>query len=241
VPLRFVTEVRLECRCTELVTEAVALGVDWYKRGWVTVLLSVPERPTVLVEADLRALIARVPDGSCIAVDMPIGLPAVERAADRLARLYVGRRRNSVFMTPPREVLAAPSYSEANVIARRILGGRSISQQAWALRHNILLLDEIAREDPRIIEVHPEVSFRAMVGGELAYPKNSWNGQALRRAALAAQGIALPDRLDQGGEVPVADVLDAAAAAWSASRFALGRAASLPENAARDRREVIWY
>jgi predicted RNase H-like nuclease len=65
---------------------------------------------------------------------MPIGLPAVERQADVLARKYVGRRRSSVFMTPPRAVLEAPTYAAANVIAPGITGGKKISQQAWALR-----------------------------------------------------------------------------------------------------------
>ena len=105
----------------------------------------------------------------------------------------------------------------------------------------MMLVKWLTERDPRIIEVHPEVSFRAMLERELEYPKNSWNGQLLRRSTLAQHGIVFTDFLAEGGEVPVADVLDAGAAAWSARRFVLGQALSLPENALRDQREVIWY
>lgn len=221
--------------------DVVSFGVDWHKRGWVGVVLRSPSPPVVLAHPALDALIARVPDASCIGVDMPIGLPAVEREADVLARKYVGRRRSSVFMTPPREMLEAPTYAAANAIAPEITGGKKISQQAWALRDNLALVERLAAEDPRVIEVHPEVSFRAMAGHELEYAKGTWNGQGLRLSCLASEGIVLPDHLDEGGDVPVADVLDAAAAAWSARRYTRHDACSFPAGARRRQHEVIWY
>lgn len=217
------------------------LGVDWYRRGWVAVALANSAAPDVLVGEDLGAIMERVPGVSCIAVDMPIGLPEIERAADGLARKFVGPRWQSVFATPPEAVLKAESYTEANEVAARLLGGKKISQQAWALRTNIEVVGKLAARDPRIIEVHPEVSFRELVGGPVAFPKTTWNGQAIRRRALADDGIALPDDLGEGGVVPVADVLDAAVAAWSARRYAQGRAASFPEGARHGERQVIWY
>ena len=223
-------------------SDAPVIGVDWYKAGWVAVVLD-PD-PRVLVERDLAALIAGVEGAACVGVDMPIGLPTDGlRASDRAARDFVGPRRNSVFMTPPAPVLAAGSYGEANEIAVRLLGGRKISQQAWALRANIAVVDAAARGDRRVIEVHPEVSFCAMRDGEpLAYPKTTWNGQALRRAALATHGIVLPEELDEkAGGVPPADVLDAAAVAWTARRHARGESRSLPDGATRNARGVIWY
>src|SRR3954452_1292145 len=104
-------------------SSVVALGIDWYRRGWVGVALTSPE-PTVVVGDSLDALIARFPDAPTIGVDMPIGLPEVRRPADELARDFVGPRRSSVFPTPPRAVLAAASYPEANLIAPAILGGK---------------------------------------------------------------------------------------------------------------------
>jgi predicted RNase H-like nuclease len=170
---------------------------------------------------------------------MPIGLRADGlRECDRLARKRVGPRWSSVFMTPPRRVLEAESFQAANALAPALMGAK-ISQQAWALRHTIFEVEELG--DPRVIEVHPEVSFAAMAGAHLAYPKSTWNGQMLRRRILAGQGIELPDELGEAGHVPAADVLDAAAVAWSAGRYARGIAGSLPVGARHGRREVIWY
>jgi predicted RNase H-like nuclease len=195
--------------------------------------------PAAMVGTELRALVARLPEARCIGVDMPVGLP--ERGArecDRLAKAFVGARRNSVFMTPPRAVLAAESYAAANEIAPDLFGAK-ISQQAWALRANIAAVEAVA--DDRVIEVHPEVSFRAMAGEPLAYAKTTWNGQALRRRLLREAGIELPDDFGEAATVPPVDVLDAAAAAWSARRYANGEALSLPAGARPGERQVIWY
>jgi predicted RNase H-like nuclease len=223
-------------------SEGPVVGVDWYKAGWVAVVLD--PHPHVVVERDLAALIASVDGVTCVGVDMPIGLPTDGlRASDAAARAFVGPRRNSVFMTPPAPVLAAGSYAEANVIAAELLDGRKISQQAWALRTNIAAVAAVADADDRVIEVHPEVSFCAMRdGAHLAYPKTTWNGQALRRAALATHGIVLPDELDEtAGGVPPADVLDAAAVAWTARRHARGESKPLPDGWPRGEPGAIWY
>ncbi|WP_433894570.1 DUF429 domain-containing protein [Streptomyces sp. CA-111067] len=94
-------------------------------------------------------------------------------------------------------------------------------------------------------EMHPEVSFQAMAGGTpLSQSKKSWRGQAVRRALLAAAGIQLGDELGEADSVPTDDVLDAAAAAWSAHRIAVETAQRLPATAERDaagRLVAIWY
>jgi len=201
-------------------------GADRYRRGWVAVTLE----PLAVRAAPLLASL--VAGAVCVGVDMPIGLPATgEREADRLARKFVGPRWSSVFMTPPRRVLEAETYAAANELARTLPGGKGISRQAWALKETIFEVERL--NDPRLIEVHPEVSFRAMAGAHLAHAKSTWNGQMERRRLLAEHGIALPDRLEHAGDVPVADVLDAAAVAWTARRYARGEASSLAE--------VIWY
>jgi predicted RNase H-like nuclease len=173
---------------------------------------------------------------------MPIGLPEVRRDADRLAREFVGPRRSSVFSVPPAPVLAAATYDDAKLVAAGLLGGKTITKQAWALRQSIALVGELAERDGRIAEVHPEVSFRALARKEMDYSKASWNGQNARRRALGEAGIVLPEELrGKAGEVPVADVLDAAAAAWSARRLVNREAESLPAGAAPGVHGVIWY
>jgi predicted RNase H-like nuclease len=222
------------------VDDVVALGIDWAGGRWVGVILGSSDQPVIRVKRDLRDLIALAGEPNCICIDMPIGLPKVEREADKLARKYVGCRRASVFMTPPRAALEAPDYEAAKGITQKLIG-KKLTTQAWGLRHNIAVVEAIASCDPRIREVHPEVSFRALVGQELGYSKHSWNGQRLRRVALDSDGITFPDVLSDGGDVPVADVLDAGAAAWSARRVALHEGSSFPNNARAEQREVIWY
>ena len=217
---------------------AAVLGIDARPRGWVAVGLAGGD-PEVATSGDLAALIERFPAAEAIAIDMPIGLSDTARECDIAARRFVGARRSSVFITPPADVLSAPTYEQANRRSRERYG-RGISRQAYALSANVRRVAEIAERDRRLIEVHPEVSFRALCGGVLAYAKSSWNGQAIRRRALEGAGIRFPDLLDQAGAVPPADVLDAAVAAWSARRFATGEAGSLPSGAAPGSKPVIW-
>ena len=98
--------------------------------------------------------------------------------------------------------------------------------------------------DARLFEVHPEVSFARLAGRTLDSSKKSWNGAAQRRALLAGVGIELPNDLGPAGTAPVDDVLDAAVAAWSASRIAAGEAVSLPATPGRRDRSgrliAIW-
>jgi predicted RNase H-like nuclease len=84
-----------------------------------------------------------------------------------------------------------------------------------------------------VFEVHPEVSFRELVRRPLA-PKRTAVGASERRLALAEAGIDLPDL-----PYPLEDVLDAAAAAWSANRYARGEALPLPAGH-RERVGAIW-
>ncbi len=217
------------------------LGIDWARPRWVAVVLDGDAPPRVRAERDLAALVGGFPQAAWVGVDMPIGLPASGvRTADLEARASAGPRRSSVFLAPPAEVLAAATYAEANLVARAVMG-QGISQQSWGLRHTIAVVAAVAAADPRVIEVHPELSFAALAGAPMPAAKTTWNGQMARRAALAGAGIALPDDLGDAGVVPVADVLDAAAVAWSARRRAAGEARSFPAAASPDDRQVIWY
>jgi len=101
------------------------------------------------------------------------------------------------------------------------------------MRHRILEIASLATTDERVFEVHPEVSFRELVGHTLS-PKSTGTGAAERRLGLLAAGIELPVL-----PYPDVDVLDAAAAAWSAARYASGMALALPEGH-RSRIGAIW-
>jgi predicted RNase H-like nuclease len=101
------------------------------------------------------------------------------------------------------------------------------------MRHRILEIDRLAADDERVFEVHPEVSFRELVGRTLS-AKRTASGASERRLALADAGIGVPDL-----PYPLEDVLDAAVAAWSAMRYATGVALPLPAGH-RDRIGAIW-
>jgi len=206
------------------------VGVDGVRERWVAVELvdGAFERAFVVDRlADLRDIPA-----DRIGVDVPIGLvDSGLRPADVAAKATLGPRRSSVFMTPPRPVLEHATYADALAAARGLGEGTGISRQAFALFPKILEAEAARAADPRLFEVHPEVSFCVLTGAPMRYPKRTWNGQHERRAALVLAGIALPDVLP--GEValvPADDLLDAAVAAWSADRLARGRARSIRED-----------
>lgn len=209
------------------------LGIDACgKQGWVGVGLAGGAYAGSLVDVRLDALIERAAEVGTIGVDMPLGL--VEkgwRAADLGARALLHVRRSSVFLVAPRAAWQEPDYVAAGDRCHELTGQR-LSKQAWALAPKLHEARACWLADERIHEVHPEVSFCALAGGvPLAYAKKTWRGQNERRRLLDAAGITLPDELGEADRVPADDVLDAAAAAWSAHRIALGVAARIPETA----------
>jgi len=209
-------------------------GVDGCRGGWA-VAVWYPHAHVELLRVDSFSDAVAL-DVVAIGVDIPIGPPELPpRQADVDARRYVGARASSVFATPPRAVLDASDYADALARHRR-LTGRGMSKQAYSLAHRMLEVEPYALRDERIVEVHPEVSFRELAGRPLSHPKKTADGQEERRRLLARAGIVLPP-LPRG--LPLVDALDAAVAAWTASRWA--KAEALPFPAGRHERiGAIW-
>jgi predicted RNase H-like nuclease len=208
-------------------------GVDMAGGGWAVVVLE-GDKVVEAFRAEKFAD-ALLVDAQVVAVDIPIGIPeSGSRPADVAARRFVGSRGSSVFPTPIRPVLEAPTYAEARAVAVE-LTGKSVSAQSYALRHRILEVDDHAYRDERVIEVHPEVSFSELAGRPLL-PKKRTDGQAERRALLEDAGIEVPESVPRIAEP---DLLDATVAAWSARRFARGEALPLPEDG-EGRIGAIW-
>ena len=223
----------------------VAIGVDGCKGGWVFVRLENGAFRSAEFCSQFAAGVDASSDAAVIAVDMPIGyppLPALERAADGLARNMVTPLTSSVFPTPHPDALRAPDWETAHEISQERTG-RGLSRMSYALAPKILEVEAVAVDDERVYEVHPEVSFRELAGHPLA-SKKQWNGQAERRKLLQVAGIVIPDNLGCAGVVGTDDILDAAVAAWSANRIVKGIAASLPNPPELDpngRGTAIWY
>jgi predicted RNase H-like nuclease len=222
------------------------IGVDGCTKGWVGVTAEeVPRGYFGRTIADLVLLAEQDGPLAVIGVDMPIGLPVRGvRQADVLARAAVGRLSSSVFPTPIRAALTADTHAEAVALSVEHTG-KGLSVQSYGLRHRILEVDAFVRSGSHtVIEVHPEVSFATMAGRPLDSRKSTWTGIEERRRLLKEQGIEVPAQLGVAGKMAgVDDVLDAAAAAWSAARFKAGTAKprpELPEGFGDGPAAVIW-
>ncbi len=196
--------------------EAVrAIGVDGCPGGWVCAT-----RAGVRVVEQLAEIFTRLDDETVVGIDMPIGLPASGvRASDQHARAILQRRASTIFSTPPRELIVFTDYASANAASKERYG-RGIAKQAFHLFARIREVDALVSPalEGRVIEVHPECSFREMTG-ELLPSKHTPLGLAGRRRAVQEIFGEVPERLR--GAKPD-DILDAYAVLWSAERFARG-------------------
>lgn len=222
-----------------------AVGVDACKLGWVAVILESGRPPTAHLLRAIADIGYNATNAEVIGIDIPIGVPSRgPRPADLAARQILGPRRTSLFVTPVRAALEADTHAAATAVARQISGG-GISQQAYALRAKIFEVEQwLDRAPCDVIEIHPEVSFTRMIGRPPRASKKSWHGQAERIAALSRAGIQLDDvRPEVGALVAADDLIDAAAAAWSAARWLAGAARPLPDPPPLDdsgRPVAIW-
>ncbi|MEL6374834.1 MAG: DUF429 domain-containing protein [Pseudomonadota bacterium] len=249
---------------------AVVAGVDGCRNGWVVARWSYDDdvdagqteaRGTLqlTVVPNVSALLALVPAPATIAIDMPIGLPKVAgpggRAACVAARKVLGARQSSVFTVPARAAVACTEYREACAVAlEHSQPPRAVSKQCFYLFDKIRELDTVMTPalQERVFEVHPEVAFWAMNGGEAVSvakkvkSRVNPDGMVARRALLAQNAfpIAQADGVEtlQEGKGPSAirayrdDIIDACACAWSARRLAQGRALSFPDDPPLDER-----
>lgn len=184
---------------------------------------------------------ARAQGLAVVGVDIPIGLSAVgRRAADIQAKERLeGQLQKSVFHASAHCTLAARDEAEAYECNRR--AGHKLSPLALSLlpktrevRSATEPNDYLASARPRLAEVHPEVSFSELAGEPMTYFKKRQPGVADRLMALMGE---LPNIVEAAVLTPHAgpprpthqDLLDAAAAAWTARRIASGEAICLGE------------
>jgi predicted RNase H-like nuclease len=209
--------------------------------GWVGVVVSDDGFEDSRV-GTLNEILAWAEPVDVLGIDIPIGhVIGGIRRADAEARRFVGPRGSSVFPAPPTEAFTVDSFVELNA-ALAEQSRPMLSRQAWALVPKIVEAAEIANADARVFEVHPEVSFREMAGEFLPWAKKSWNGLQLRLRLLRHAGIDLPQQMPDIAGSATDDVVDAAAAAWSARRILGGAAKSLPDppEQCAGRQVAIW-
>ena len=201
------------------------IGIDGYPGGWVGAVWS--GSTVTWRTAPIGAFDTLCDEAAVICVDIPVGLADHGwRSCDLRARELLGAARSRVFMTPPRDVillgLSVPN-EEVQQVARE-LTGQGVSRQALGLATRVLDVDG-QLPDPRILEVHPELSFQRMAG-EVLPSKKQARGVA-RRISSLSQALADIDVLAAleacPADVPIDDSLDALAALWTARRHADGR------------------
>lgn len=196
--------------------------MDGAPGGWIVVRVAAG-RVAWSLEPDAAAVLAVTSGCAAVGVDIPLGL-AVDgrRACDDACARRLGRARSSIFPAPPRAVLDTRDYAEACRIAQHV-SGRKISLQTFHITPKIAEWDALERPG-HVVEVHPELAFRLIAPDTAFAPKKTARGAGQRIAALTGwldPRAALGD-LPAGARLD--DVLDALAAAWSAQRWAQGRA-----------------
>jgi predicted RNase H-like nuclease len=236
-------------------------GVDGCPGGWAVVLAhragSVPPR---LLRVDRFADILALPEApEIVAVDMPIGLPervgAGGRDTERAVRPLLGMRQSSVFSVPSRAAVteSGDDYALACRLARETSDPpRAVAKQCFHLFPKIREIDALMTPalEARVYEVHPEVAFWRMNGGQaMSLPKKvkgspSPAGLAERTRLLTALGFpaALFDK-PRPRAVGRDDAVDAAAGAAIALAIARGEARPFPDPPPRDARGLrmaIW-
>lgn len=216
-------------------------GLDGCKAGWVMVTWTgnPAMAPEISLIPDFKTALAT--SAHIVAVDMPIGLPRLSgRTCERETRSRLGERQSSVFAVPSRAAVMQEDYfASCRVNLEHSDPPRKVSKQCFMLFPKIREIDALITPglQTRVWEVHPELCFWAMNGGQpVPLPKKiksrpNPDGMALRRELLARSGFPI-DRLQhpkwRKSEVAEDDILDACACAWSAARIARSEHISLP-------------
>jgi predicted RNase H-like nuclease len=199
-------------------------GVDGCRAGWVAFKLELPSLATSVDLVDLPKLLSSRPtDLLCLAIDIPIGLLDCSRSCDKAARKLLGQPRGtSVFAAPCRAALSAITHAAASQINCEKTG-RGLSQQAFGIIPKIKQADDAMTSDCQkwAFEVHPELCFWALNQRRpTTHNKKTKDGAAERIAALRPLFPEIERHLaDRPPRVGADDLLDAAAAAWTALRW----------------------
>jgi predicted RNase H-like nuclease len=222
----------------------LVLGLDGCGDGWLVVALRAGAFDSATFAPSLARALEAHPSAEVVAIDIPIGAEADRfRTVDGIAKRLLGSRGSTLFEMPPMKVLRQPSFEAALALCRK-LTGKGLSRQAFALRDKILEVEPVAARDGRIIEVHPELCFRALASEAPIERKKSWDGLVRRRRLLEGVGIRLPDALGEAGRRAAPDdVVDAAAAAWTAERRRRGVAECIGSGhrGRAGRTPAIWF
>jgi predicted RNase H-like nuclease len=223
-------------------------GVDGCRAGWVVFKLEVSSFTTSVKMVNLATWLRERPtDLACLGIDIPIGLLEGPRACDKAARKLLKRPRgSSVFPAPCRAALNADTYAEASAVNRKRMR-RGLSQQAWGIAPKIKQVDDVITSECQrwAFEVHPEVCFWALNQRRpMKHNKKTKEGAAERIVLLRRVFPQVePHLVNRPRGIAADDLLDAAAAAWTALRWHRNEAECVctPEHDEKGLAVTIYY
>jgi predicted RNase H-like nuclease len=201
------------------------LGVDGWRGGWIGARVEPGvDRVEWLLLPGGAAVFAV--EAAITAIDIPMGLQeSGSRSCDVAARMTLYGAGSTVFPAPVRPVLHCRSHAEALEMLRG-RGHTLMSAQAFGLVKKIKDIDDVlmpAMQD-RVVEVHPELSFRRLAGVGWMPRKKTAAGVGARLEALRRWLPSIDLALTRVPEpVPIDDALDALACAWTAQQMQAGR------------------
>jgi predicted RNase H-like nuclease len=200
------------------------LGVDGWRSGWIGARVEPGvDRVEWMLLPDGAAVLAV--EAVITAIDIPMGLPeSGSRGCDVVARMTLYGAGSTVFPAPVRPVLHCKTHAEALEMLRG-RGRTLMSAQAFGLVRKIKDIDDVlmpAMQD-RVVEVHPELSFRRLAGVGRMPRKKTAAGVAVRLEALRRWLPSVDRALTSVPKpVPIDDALDALACAWTAQQMQTG-------------------
>lgn len=209
--------------------QGMVVGVDGCPAGWVCFQVDLQSRRTsVAVVSKISELLSASPRPLLVGIDIPIGLPLKgARACDLAARRLLGQPRSSrLFPAPVRATLVAKNYEEARQLSIQAQG-KSMPRQAYEIIPKIREVDNLMTTELQewMFEVHPEMSFYTLNGRQaLKHSKHEREGKSERMQLLLPHYPGIRAQLAELSRNKIGhdDLLDAAAAAWTAERVARG-------------------
>lgn len=172
--------------------EALCVGVDGCKGGWVAAVI---EQGELRIEkyGDINELIAKYHKFDNMLIDMVIGLPANQKQynnrPDSTARRLIAPRTSTIFAVPSRQAVYKET-EEAQIKANRAVLGKGLAKQTMAIIPKMRELDIFLSENDRyknvIKESHPEVCFARLNGAVVMTNKSEMHG-LMERVQILSQ------------------------------------------------------
>ena len=210
------------------------VGIDGCSKGWV--LVSGKSQSSLIDKVQFSKSLGLLLSGfekAIVVIDMPTILSPKKynRECDILAKKFLGKKKQStIFLTPSRKILECKNYSSANELSKKKYG-KGLSKQAWNLKEKIMEVESLKESTNKIIEGHPECSFKMLKKAGLESSKKTAFGLFERLKLLEEEGlnpIELGSKLESNIEVKPDDLIDAMILFWTARRVYEGNSYSLP-------------